>query len=80
VPELRVDVGGGLRLANPVIAASGTFGYGVEYGGVTDPAALGAVVVILALPLGATTVGPALVVAGVAAVVVGLAVLATVIR
>jgi dihydroorotate dehydrogenase (NAD+) catalytic subunit len=45
VPELRVDVGGGLRLANPVIAASGTFGYGVEYGGVADPAALGAVVV-----------------------------------
>lgn len=45
MPELRVDVGGGLRLANPVIAASGTFGYGVEYGGVADPAALGAVVV-----------------------------------
>ena len=45
MPELRVNVGGGLRLANPVIAASGTFGYGVEYGGVADPAALGAVVV-----------------------------------
>ena len=43
--ELGVDVGAGLRLKNPVIAASGTFGYGVEYEGVTDPAALGAVVV-----------------------------------
>jgi dihydroorotate dehydrogenase (NAD+) catalytic subunit len=43
--DLRVDVGGGLVLANPVIAASGTFGYGVEYAGVVDPRALGAVVV-----------------------------------
>lgn len=42
--NLRVDVGG-LALRNPVIAASGTFGYGVEYEGVTEPAALGAVVV-----------------------------------
>ncbi len=44
-PSLSVDVGGGLRLANPVIAASGTFGYGVEYAGVTEPDKLGAVVV-----------------------------------
>ena len=43
--ELAVEVGAGLRLKNPVIAASGTFGYGVEYEGVTDPAALGAIVV-----------------------------------
>jgi dihydroorotate dehydrogenase (NAD+) catalytic subunit len=43
--ELRVEVGGGLSLANPVIAASGTYGYGVEYFGVADPARLGAVVV-----------------------------------
>ena len=43
--DLRVDVGGGLVLANPVIAASGTFGYGVEYAGVTDLRVLGAVVV-----------------------------------
>ena len=43
--ELRVDVGGGLTLANPVIAASGTFGYGVEYAGLTDPSRLGAIVV-----------------------------------
>ncbi len=44
-PELRVDVGGGLVLANPVIAASGTFGYGVEFAGVTELSALGALVV-----------------------------------
>lgn len=43
--ELRVEVGGGLTLANPVIAASGTYGYGVEYCGVADPSALGAIVV-----------------------------------
>ena len=45
VPELRVDVGGGLQLRNPVIAASGTFGYGIEVAGVADPSVLGAVVV-----------------------------------
>lgn len=44
-PKLEVDVGGGLKLRNPVIAASGTFGYGVEYTAVTDPSLLGAVVV-----------------------------------
>jgi len=37
VADLRVDVGAGLVLANPVIAASGTFGYDVEYAGVADP-------------------------------------------
>ena len=45
LPRLAVDVGGGLRLRNPVIAASGTFGYGVEFAGVTDLRALGAIVV-----------------------------------
>jgi dihydroorotate dehydrogenase (NAD+) catalytic subunit len=44
-PRLHVDVGGGLTLKNPVVAASGTFGYGVEFAGVTDLAALGALVV-----------------------------------
>ncbi len=44
-PRLAVDVGGGLRLRNPVIAASGTFGYGLEFAGVTDLGALGAIVV-----------------------------------
>jgi len=43
--KLEVDVGAGLILHNPVIAASGTFGYGVEYAGVTEIRALGAVVV-----------------------------------
>ncbi len=43
--KLEVDVGAGLVLRNPVIAASGTFGYGVEYAGVADVGALGAVVV-----------------------------------
>ena len=42
--DLSVDVGG-LRLANPFIAASGCFGYGVEYADVVDLAALGAVAV-----------------------------------
>jgi dihydroorotate dehydrogenase (NAD+) catalytic subunit len=44
-PRLAVDVGGGLTLRNPVIAASGTFGYGVEFAGVVDLRALGAIVV-----------------------------------
>ena len=44
-PHLAVDVGAGLRLQNPVIAASGTFGYGLEFAGVTDLGALGAIVV-----------------------------------
>ena len=43
--NLEVDVGAGLRLRNPVIAASGTFGYGIEYSGVSDVASLGAIVV-----------------------------------
>jgi dihydroorotate dehydrogenase (NAD+) catalytic subunit len=43
--KLEVDVGAGLILRNPVIVASGTFGYGVEYAGVTEIRALGAVVV-----------------------------------
>jgi dihydroorotate dehydrogenase (NAD+) catalytic subunit len=43
--DLSVEVGGGLVLRNPVIAASGTYGYGVEYAGVGEPAELGAVVV-----------------------------------
>jgi dihydroorotate dehydrogenase (NAD+) catalytic subunit len=43
--RLAVDVGGGLTLKNPIVAASGTFGYGVEFAGVVDLAALGAIVV-----------------------------------
>lgn len=44
-PRLAVDVGAGLTLANPVVAASGTFGYGVEFSGIVDLSALGAIVV-----------------------------------
>ena len=42
--DLSVQIGS-LRLANPLIAASGCFGYGVEYADVVDLSALGAVVV-----------------------------------
>jgi len=43
-PDLSVAVGG-LRLKNPVLAASGTFGYGTEYQDLFDPGELGGVVV-----------------------------------
>ena len=42
--DLSVTIGS-LTLANPLIAASGCFGYGVEYGDVVDLASLGAVAV-----------------------------------
>jgi dihydroorotate dehydrogenase (NAD+) catalytic subunit len=42
--DLSVEIGA-LRIANPLIAASGCFGYGVEYAGCVDLSALGAVVV-----------------------------------
>ncbi|MDR1575803.1 MAG: dihydroorotate dehydrogenase [Treponema sp.] len=41
-PDLSVRIAG-LRLRNPVIAASGTFGYGGEYGGLIDVSRLGAI-------------------------------------
>jgi dihydroorotate dehydrogenase (NAD+) catalytic subunit len=44
--DLSVDLApghGGLRLANPIMVASGTFGYGVEYGEVVDVERLGAI-------------------------------------
>ena len=40
--DLSVDVGG-LRLSNPLIAASGCYGYGVEYAHAVDLSTLGAV-------------------------------------
>ena len=43
-PDLSVRVGP-LRLANPLIAASGCFGYGVEYADVVDLSLLGGVAV-----------------------------------
>jgi dihydroorotate dehydrogenase (NAD+) catalytic subunit len=42
--DLAVGIGA-LRLANPLIAASGCFGYGTEYGDVIDLSSLGAVAV-----------------------------------
>lgn len=42
--ELRSPQGGVLRLANPVMAASGTFGYGTEYADTIDIQQLGAIV------------------------------------
>lgn len=41
--DLAVSIGS-LRLKNPIIAASGCFGYGVEYADVVDLATLGAIV------------------------------------
>jgi dihydroorotate dehydrogenase (NAD+) catalytic subunit len=42
--DLSVEIGG-LHLKNPVMAASGTFGYGREFSRFMDPGALGGVVV-----------------------------------
>ena len=43
-PDLRVDLGG-LKLKNPVMTASRTFGYGLEFGYYMDISKLGAVIV-----------------------------------
>ena len=43
-PDLRVTIGG-MELANPVMTASGTFGYGAEFSNLTDLGQLGAIVV-----------------------------------
>jgi dihydroorotate dehydrogenase (NAD+) catalytic subunit len=43
-PDLSVQIGG-LQLKNPVMPASGTFGYGEEYTDFLDPSRLGAVIV-----------------------------------
>ena len=43
-PDLRVQVGP-LVLKNPVLAASGTFGYGQEFSKLFDPALLGGIIV-----------------------------------
>jgi dihydroorotate dehydrogenase (NAD+) catalytic subunit len=42
--DLSVDIGG-LRIKNPVMTASGTFGYGREFEGLVDFSRLGAIVV-----------------------------------
>ena len=41
--DLTVDFGRGLVLRNPILVASGTFGYGVEYGEVVEVDRLGAI-------------------------------------
>ncbi|MEO8228444.1 MAG: dihydroorotate dehydrogenase [Chloroflexota bacterium] len=41
--DLSVELAPGLRLANPILVASGTFGYGIEYGDVVDIERLGAI-------------------------------------
>ena len=41
--DLSVDLGRGLLLPNPILVASGTFGYGVEYGDVVEVDRLGAI-------------------------------------
>jgi len=41
--DLDVDLGRGLILPNPILVASGTFGYGVEYGDVVDVDRLGGI-------------------------------------
>jgi len=44
-PEMAVNIGRGLMLKNPVMTASGTFGYGTEYEGLVDLRLVGAVIV-----------------------------------
>jgi dihydroorotate dehydrogenase (NAD+) catalytic subunit len=47
VPSTKVDTSvviAGIRLANPVLAASGTYGYGTEYRGLSRPSDFGAVI------------------------------------
>ena len=41
--DMSVDLGRGLVLQNPILVASGTFGYGVEYGDVVEIQRLGAI-------------------------------------
>ncbi len=41
--DLTVDLGRGLILRNPILVASGTFGYGIEYGDVVDVDRLGGI-------------------------------------
>jgi dihydroorotate dehydrogenase (NAD+) catalytic subunit len=43
LPDLRVQIAG-LKLKNPVLAASGTFGYGTEYSPLVRPEQFGAVI------------------------------------
>ena len=42
--DLRINIGG-LRMKNPVMTASGTFGYGTEYGDFVDLNEIGGIIV-----------------------------------
>lgn len=44
MPDLSVDIGG-LKLKNPIMTASGTFGYGEEYAPFINLNDLGAIIV-----------------------------------
>lgn len=44
-PDLSVSLGGGLTLKNPVMTASGTFGYGLEFSPFYDISRLGCLIV-----------------------------------
>jgi dihydroorotate dehydrogenase (NAD+) catalytic subunit len=44
-PELSVALGGGLTIKNPVMTASGTFGYGLEFSPFYDISRLGCIIV-----------------------------------
>ena len=41
--DLSIDLGRGLVLRNPILVASGTFGYGIEYGDVVEVDRIGAI-------------------------------------
>jgi dihydroorotate dehydrogenase (NAD+) catalytic subunit len=43
-PDLKVQLAKGLRLENPVMTSSGTFGYGIEYSELFDIQQLGAII------------------------------------
>ena len=43
-PDLKVQLAKGLRLENPVMTSSGTFGYGIEYSELFDIQRLGAII------------------------------------
>ena len=43
--NLNIDLGKGLQLKNPVMTASGTFGYGPEFSDLVDLKRLGAIIV-----------------------------------
>lgn len=45
VMNLAVDLGNGLKLKNPVLTASGTYGYGTEYSPFVDLSCLGGIIV-----------------------------------